>query len=251
MESPGNDALSSVAENNQFLPELSMILIAFCAPIILLVLFHNLKSEWKESGFWSFSRSNIFTFIICVCLGIGIELFISGAVELLPVRSAIEAFKSQTPQAATRNIWIVVIAMGFISPIIEEVIFRGVMLERLRTHMDLYVAVFLESLAFSIVHMSVIQGLYALPTAIILSVAFIWTRSIYYPIAIHIGCNLFTLARTAAMSDVEAMAGHIFGMLIAGAVIIASGMLLLYIFREDKNPSSAYVAKSRTEAMMR
>ncbi len=89
-----------------------------------------------------------------------------------------------------------------IAPIVEEVLFRGILLPLLTRTLGPHFALLLSSLAFAAIHADMGSFLALALFAIALSLAFARTRSLYVPIAMHMlfnGVNLlllFTLMRT-------------------------------------------------------
>ena len=84
---------------------------------------------------------------------------------------------------------------GIVSPALEEIIYRGIVYQMLRTCMTGWAALFLDSLLFSLGH----SGVHELACAFLLSCLAIFllesTKSIWCPIFFHSGCNLMEIFR--------------------------------------------------------
>lgn len=89
------------------------------------------------------------------------------------------------------------VVAGLLAPILEEVVFRGVLFQALRHRMGLAWGVVLSSLAFALVHIELISqpiflgGLFVL--AAYLALLLHWTRSLVVPIVAHSTFNVITL----------------------------------------------------------
>ena len=59
------------------------------------------------------------------------------------------------------NIWLELAVLGLIVPITEELIFRGVVYERMKRCFSMKMAAFLSGLFFGVYHGNVSQGIYA------------------------------------------------------------------------------------------
>jgi membrane protease YdiL (CAAX protease family) len=94
------------------------------------------------------------------------------------------------PLTLNQNIVLQIIAIGIVGPLLEEVIFRGLIFHQLRKNVPLIYAIILQAALFAISHLNVIQGTYAFFIGILLALSFVWSRSLLLPIAIHIGMNL-------------------------------------------------------------
>lgn len=77
-----------------------------------------------------------------------------------------------------------------IAPISEELICRGVILEKCRKVMPLFAANIIQAILFGVYHMNVIQGIYAFVLGLFLGMVCIKTGSIYGAILLHIIFNL-------------------------------------------------------------
>jgi len=81
------------------------------------------------------------------------------------------------------------LVIGVLVPIVEELCFRGVILNRLAAWTPRWVAVAVSSLLFGIIHLNVLQGLYATIVGVLLGWVYIRTRNLWAPIIGHIAFN--------------------------------------------------------------
>ncbi|WAM32794.1 CPBP family intramembrane glutamic endopeptidase [Caldicellulosiruptor morganii] len=80
---------------------------------------------------------------------------------------------------------------GIITPIIEEIIFRGLILQSLIQKMDIRIAILIGALIFGLWHIDLYTALNAFLFGIILSIFYVRYNSIFVPIAMHMGANIF------------------------------------------------------------
>ncbi len=79
------------------------------------------------------------------------------------------------------------------APVVEEIIFRGLILQSLRQKMNLKIAVILGALIFGLWHINLYTALCAFFMGIILSISYMRYKSIFVPIIIHMGANALGL----------------------------------------------------------
>ncbi|SKC59434.1 hypothetical protein SAMN05216292_2353 [Caldicellulosiruptor bescii] len=84
--------------------------------------------------------------------------------------------------------------MGFLSiciiaPIIEEILFRGLIFRSLLKTNSLIMSVIISSAIFAFFHLNFKQGIIAFGLGLLSSVMYFYYGSIFYPIAIHMGHN--------------------------------------------------------------
>lgn len=94
------------------------------------------------------------------------------------------------PLMTGQNLILQILAIGIIAPILEEILFRGLVLDQLRKHIALPLALIIQALLFGLIHLNIVQGSYAFVAGIILGLAMIWSRSLVIPVVMHIGMNL-------------------------------------------------------------
>jgi len=89
-----------------------------------------------------------------------------------------------------QNFILEIVTIGVLIPILEEIIYRGLIFDQLRKNIPLAPALIIQALIFGIVHLNVVQGSYAFLLAILMGIALVRSGSILLPIAIHVGMNL-------------------------------------------------------------
>lgn len=109
--------------------------------------------------------------------------------------SAPKAWKDYPAQIVVLRI----VAIGVLGPIAEELAFRGLMLSVLsRTRLGIFGAVVAVATLWAMVHIQYEPATLALLfiDGVVLGFARHFTRSLYVPIAMHIGANLFSIAQS-------------------------------------------------------
>jgi membrane protease YdiL (CAAX protease family) len=110
--------------------------------------------------------------------------FIISILKGSPVENPLENLLSKV------NIFETLIFAGILAPIMEEIIFRKVLLSRLRRFGDFF-SIFLSSLAFAMFHGNLSQFFYAFALGCIFAYVVIKTGTIKYTIMLHITVNMF------------------------------------------------------------
>lgn len=80
--------------------------------------------------------------------------------------------------------------LGVLVPVAEELIFRGLIYERMKRFFSVKVSVLLSSLLFALYHGNPIQMIFAFPMAVVMAVVMQQGKSILFPILFHMGANL-------------------------------------------------------------
>ncbi|AZT90314.1 CPBP family intramembrane metalloprotease [Caldicellulosiruptor changbaiensis] len=92
---------------------------------------------------------------------------------------------------------------GIVAPVVEEIIFRGLIFQSLRQKMDLKLAILMNALIFGLWHIDLYTALCAFLFGIVLSIFYIRFNSIFVPIVIHIGANIIGLTNIIISSIIK------------------------------------------------
>ena len=101
------------------------------------------------------------------------------------------------------NIWVSLFVVGIVGPIIEELMFRKLFVDRL-TPYGQAIAVFFPALLFGLFHANLYQFFYAFLLGVIFSYIYIKTGKITYTIGLHIFINIFSgIIPAAILSQID------------------------------------------------
>ena len=103
-----------------------------------------------------------------------------------------EYIPSQSP-------WVLVLRLVIMAPIMEEIYFRGILLNRLRTITSSYRALIISSLIFGLMHGSILSSLSASITGLILGVIYVKTNDLRAPMIYHAANNGFLLIMSSGL----------------------------------------------------
>ncbi len=143
--------------------------------------------------------------MLCIFLGITASLALNIMAEMAAQMSepgsslldagryeAVEAIQYSVPVAAG------IILYGIISPIVEEIVFRGVLFQRIRKFYSMTVAVGGSALLFGMFHGNLPQFLYGTAMGAIMAVCYMYIGSFAAPLLVHMSANLFTFLISGA-----------------------------------------------------
>ena len=130
----------------------------------------------------------------------GIACFVSGGIldrvwsQVLLWLRVQDYFSNQTQeQLLASQLAVQIIGLGILVPVVEELIFRGLLYARIRRTLPVWASVLTASVIFALYHGNMIQILFAFPMAIILTLLYEKGKWISYPILFHMGVNLTTV----------------------------------------------------------
>ncbi|MBE6607274.1 MAG: CPBP family intramembrane metalloprotease [Ruminococcaceae bacterium] len=178
-------------------------MIAFLSGIIILaflaVFFSFRKKKLSQAFYLNKTRAS--TALICFFTGIFLNFMTTLIISYLP-ESLLESYSDASSGAMQgHTVWYIFAAV-IMAPILEEVIFRAMMLSRISTATGNVIAIILSSVIFGVVHGHIVWSTYAFVLGAFLGTVFVRTRSVKASIITHFGFNLVSLL---SYIDIESM----------------------------------------------
>ena len=172
--------------------QILLIVIKGIASIVLLV-----KSQrWKDYGRFQFRWSYLGIFFLSFIL---MFLWVNITTRIFPSTQNSSAIKEAVANLTGISYFVTRILYGsLIAPIVEELVFRGLLMTALSKFKKYYIDAIISSALFSLIH--VLQYGWVLTDFIVyagagllLCILFRYTRSIYWSMALHILWNTFLI----------------------------------------------------------
>lgn len=145
------------------------------------------------------------------------------------------------------NMILRILYASLVAPVVEEIIFRKLLLNKLRRYGDVP-AILISAIAFGLFHMNIAQMFYATALGIIFGYLAIRTNSIRYNILLHIlinsmGVVIAPLAMKQSLIFNYLIAGWVFSCIISGILLFIFNVKKIKLYRIQKpmEKKSGYV----------
>lgn len=231
---PSAEVLSSqimdmVTENT------GLLVLLYTVPTLLFLWLFFLIRRKKfrvEAGIVSFPKSLLPSVVL---FSVGITAFLNTALNLLP-ESWLDAYSDSSSSLGQGPFLMTLLATGVCAPILEEIIFRGLILSRLKRAMPLWVAILISSLMFGIAHGQILWISYTFCLGVLFCVIAERTGSILSTMLVHAIFN--------GLGTCLSYSGYMFtwvvfwATLILGILLSVLGMWLL-IHKTQEKPVAA------------
>lgn len=196
--------------------------------VVLLVIM--LAKHEKFKVFFSINKLNIKVIPILVLLGIGMNLFFSGILSLIAeipgITETVQEYGDQSIQLIEENAILNVIVLAILVPILEEIVFRVLPLNKMIPRISPIVAVILTSLVFGISHGNIIWAIYTFIFGAVLAVVFLKYKSSLANMIIHSVFNLISVILAVLPIEVEDGTKIPIIFVAAGTIILIIAVLL-------------------------
>ncbi len=220
----------------EFLLMVSALSAIICV-IVFGIWYKKIDKGFKNAKLKDVNRAEILGYIFL--LGIGLQMGIAGVVNLI---SSIKpewfnAYDEVINTLGMGNSLISTVYIAIIAPISEEIIFRGVIMEKFRKNMTFFKANILQALLFGIYHMNIVQGTYAFIMGLFAGLVYYKLKSLYAVILLHMIINIsgLLLEFIPSNSSIVIIAYAILSILSYG--LIYKGYRYFYNFKYTKELS--------------
>ena len=161
--------------------------------------------------------------ILAVSLPLFLNLVLGYAVEFFPKTDN----QQMIGELYSVPVYMQIILYGLISPLAEEVLFRGILYNRIKRYYGKMTGIVMVSVLFGAYHASLITGIYAMICGLAIVLCYEWTGSFLTAFLFHSIANLIMIFITAN-SILEVMLENYYSVAIFG---LLSGIVILYLYR--------------------
>lgn len=210
---------------NQYATEITILIAVFALPFLIRM---YKKDKYEMSEWWAKKKElngkNIVMITVlaaCVCIAANNFIMLSG----ITVQS--ETYLETAQLIYESPIIIQLIGLGIVVPVMEEMIYRGLLYRRMREYLPMTACIIGTAMVFGIYHGNFVQLIYAAVIGVFLAYLFEIFRSVKAPVLFHVAANLTSMVCTWSSAF-----DWIFSSIIIVAVVtvvccvIAAGMVM-------------------------
>ena len=160
---------------------------------------------------------------------------------------AFASFEESSSLIYSANIVVQILVTSIAAPLVEELLFRGIVYKRLRTIMNITPAMIISAALFGLVHGNMVQFIYAFLIGLIFAFVYEKFKTIWAPIILHASANLLSVIITflSGNETTESSEGTI-GMYMLFAVIELA-VTFLFVWIIDRKVNRTPVKPENTE----
>lgn len=155
----------------------------YIALIVAIIFIPLLINDYKKYKKQTNTKINYFYLII---LGVILSLMYNVFAYYLNFALKTSLFDNNS------NVAVTLLSTGILGPIIEELIFRGIIYNELKSKYSNMKSILITTIFFAIIHINIIQILYALIIGFILIFVYEKYNNIKAPIILHMASNITT-----------------------------------------------------------
>ncbi len=158
-------------------------------------------------------------------MGAAFSQFANMLVALLQTTLNYQEYQESMDQMISgKSLWFLILCMGVIAPVAEEIVFRWLIYLRLRDYMSMGLAAVISGVFFGVYHGNLVQAVYAGILGIVFARFLEMTGDLKTSILLHMGANIWSLLYSYLIS--WALKKVFFGGMV---MLLVLGLLLVMI----------------------
>ena len=161
--------------------------------IALLFFIVAVFSKQKLSQIFAVRHMSIKNSLASMVIGIGLVFLMNGLIRFIGAATDIEFSYLSSSTFQVYDLWFLMVVVGLLTPVFEELFFRGVVLSRLTHGFGPFLSILLSSVVFSLSHMNLVQSIYVFPVGLLAAYLVYRTGSIFSAIWLHTLYNILNI----------------------------------------------------------
>lgn len=171
-------------------------------------------------------------FIICI-LAASSALFLNLVFYKIGFTQSSKAYNAVASNQYSLDLVLGIILYGILSPLAEELVFRGCMYNQLRRFFKPVLAIGLSSFFFGAYHFNIVQGIYGFYLGLLITYVYVKTEDFFMPLLFHCVANIVVYVGTYPGTNWWE-SNNLAGILITGITLFIS--LAVFVVKNRKKP---------------
>lgn len=186
------------------------------------------KKSYRKQTFMN--SGQIVALAVCLAMGLNLLVTYMRLSSLSPTYETVASTQYSVPLS------IGLVVYGILTPITEELIFRGVLYNRIKTYFPVPIAIFLGALVFGCYHGNLVQILYAFCMGLAIQFVYELYGDLLAPILFHCSANFIVYLFSKTFGDQLANGSILYGI---GFTAVAA-IMLVYMLMQYKKKKERY-----------
>lgn len=174
-----------------------------------------------------FTKKSILFALSAVVIVACVSIALNNLISMTPLVDASAGYKEANANFYGSTIVLELISSALMTPILEEMVFRGILFTRLKSMLPKIPAIVVSALIFAAVHFNVVQFIYAFLLGIVLAILMDLADHVYPAIIGHVTANLIAVLRTETGIFAKTVTGTVFAWLFSTFLLLFGVALLV------------------------
>jgi membrane protease YdiL (CAAX protease family) len=223
------DLVKLITENNLIIILIGWIVTLLIIYIVMLLSKQNMIKMIKLDN-----KISLLHIGICIISAMGLNMAINGLISMSQITNLFPEYEEVISGIINHDFYLTLLCVGILIPISEEILYRGILLNKLRNGFTISIAIIIQGILFGISHMNFIQGIYAFIIGAFFGYIVIWTGSLLSSIIMHIVVNSMSVI-ISNTNQLNMGYNNMLILTLVGIIISIISMRILYLDRKEAN----------------
>ena len=188
-----------IASAYQYMVEITAIASLVTIPVLMFMRKRDARKD-KEAGIVQNKKASWYKYFLIAGVSVPLAIVANNIITLSNLAEYSEAYQEATEALFMPSLPVQLVCLGIITPICEELVFRGLRYKRMRRDRAFVSAMISSALVFGVYHMNLVQMIYATICGLLLAYLYEKYGSLKAPMLAHILMNVVV----CVLSDVNA-----------------------------------------------
>ena len=236
------DKIQTITQIPYYIELFSDLITGLIYAVIWILTLRNSKFERPEERKMK-ERVQYSTLLQCIVIGAGVlglsTLWVMAAGKIPMLAEEMQLFEKFNSMNTYGGFLSVIVLPVILAPIIEEIAFRGIVFQGLEKVKKGILPVLLSAFLFGLMHMMLVQSVYAFIMGFIAGIIYSKKRNLLYPIVIHMTNNLLSSVQ-AAFPQTDFVMN-----IIVIAMILPAGYFVYKVWKQKENKAASLASDGR------
>ncbi len=164
-------------------------------PIFLLLMHLDRRKDRLLGRYQAYQLPHWAWFLLLPVVGFTAAIGFNQVMSLTQLEKIDKLYQDASQMIFDENVpmWLTIVATSVMAPIVEELLFRGLIYKRMRNHVSPLFSSLISATMFGLIHGNLVQFIYAFLVGMIICWVYETFKSIWAPIIFHAGANLIAV----------------------------------------------------------
>lgn len=225
------ELVRAVNENSLYI---TLLLNVVLIPVFFLCVRGDERKRLQGGG-KRYACPGIKEYFLTAVLGMASAVVVNVAVSLSGIMNLSPKYQQVSEIIYTGNLGLELVSAVIAAPLLEELLFRGLIFKRLRGYLSPVPAIVISAAVFGLFHGNLVQFVYAFIIGVLLGFVYEKYKTVWAPVAFHVGANFLSVLITELLPQRYMTVVNV---VLAMAVSL---VIMVYLIK--------YMSKYKTEAL--
>lgn len=204
-------------------------------PLMNLFLRMDKKRRMAEGTWHDYEKVRPVQYLFALGLGLASSYAANNMLLISGLMETTEEYAQLAEQFFKGNLAAELLGLGLVIPVVEEMVFRGLMYERLKEIMDFRWAAVLAAVSFGAAHGNLVQGIFSFFLGLLMVYVYERYHSLLAPVLFHMVSNILAVIQSETSWLDKLFSGPV---LFYGSTLLMCGVLVGMVLLIEKHVHS-------------